>query len=149
MQQDRSDLVSAVAEGGNQIGQIALVGFGFAVGCFRAQNARDRRVDDVEQDQLALTPVCLDQAQGTVQDLGVGLVVLERDTDSCQPARPQRLHPVELHAGLGQPGGDERTDRLESHPHKEQGRAAGHAVQAPATSQLTGIGPNRAVNPAA
>ncbi len=83
MQQHWRDLVSPVFERRNQIGQITLVGFGFAVGGFRAQNPRDRRVDHVEQDQLALTILGLGQAQGTVEDLGVGLVVLERDADSC------------------------------------------------------------------
>ena len=40
-------------EGFDQVGQVALVGLGFAVGRLRAQDARHRRVDDVQQDQLA------------------------------------------------------------------------------------------------
>jgi len=43
------------------------------------------RVDDVQQYQFGLTR--MRQAQRAVEDLAVGLVVLERDTDRCQRAR--------------------------------------------------------------
>ena len=55
VQQDRARLVPSVVERRDQIGQVTLVGLGFAVGRLGAQDPRHRRVDHVEQDQLALT----------------------------------------------------------------------------------------------
>ena len=47
----------------------------------------------MKQNELALSTVSLHQPEGTVQDLGIGLVVFESDPDPCEPAGPPRPSP--------------------------------------------------------
>ena len=113
------------------------------------KDARHRRVDDVEQDQLAGLGLGLGQAQGPVEDLGVGRIVLQRHADPRQRPGPSASPQSSFTLGWGSQAGDAPHERLDRHPDQQRGRSASHAVENRATSQLNGIGPTCAVHSAA
>ena len=116
VKQDGSRNISPIAKRADKVRQIALIGFGLAIGRLRTQDAGHRRIHHVQQDQLTWHGLRLGQAQCPIDDLRVGPIVLERHADSRQGPRPQCLDPVELDAWLGTPRRRALHPGLDRHP---------------------------------
>ena len=147
VEQHRASRVAAIAQRRDQVGQVTLVGPGFAVGGLGAQNARHRRVDHVEQDQLALT--------GWVWARPSARLRISASAWSCSSATPilasRRGRSASTQSsftlGLGSQAGDGGTIGLIVTQSKSKAAPPVTPYRPPATSQLNGIGPNRVVDP--
>ena len=121
VEQNRASTIAALAEGLNQFVQVTCIRAGFPVGGVGAVDPGNRGIDHVQEHEIGPLVVVLRQAQGAIEDFGIGLSVLQRHTDARQRTRPERLDPVEIDTGRGPPCRRRANERLDRDP-EEQAR---------------------------
>src|SRR5208283_835486 len=108
-----------------------------------AVDTRNRGVNHVQEQEIGSLAVGLRQAQGAIEDLGIGLAMLQRHTDARQRMRPECLDQSKLTLAGGPHAGDGRTSGLIVTQKSKLATLAISATRTAPTSQSRGSGPNR------
>ena len=84
VQQDRAGKIASIAQSQNQLVEVTCIRSGFPVGRVGTVDTGNRGIHHMQEQEIGPFAVRLRQTQGSIQNLGIGLSMLQRHANARQ-----------------------------------------------------------------